>query len=54
MVLLLFIVGVAAWVVGWHWFDTSSTVTLALLAASAAAIALELIGLPDDPQKKLR
>ena len=54
MVLLLFIVGVAAWVVGWRWFDASGTVTLVLLAATAAAVALELVVLRDDPRKKLR
>jgi len=54
MVVLLFIVGVAAWLVGWRWFDMSGTVTLALVAASVAAIALELMAQPDDPRKKLR
>ncbi len=53
MVVLLFIVGVAAWLVGWRWFNMSGTVTLALVAVSAAAIALELIGLPDNPRKNI-
>lgn len=54
MVLLFFIIGVAAWLVGWRWFDASGTVTLALVAASVAATALELIVLRDDPRKRLR
>lgn len=54
MALLLVMVGILAWVVGWRWFDGSGTVTLMLLAATAAAVALELVVLRDDPRKKLR
>jgi len=54
MMLLFFILGVAAWLVGWRWFDASGTVTLVLVAASVAATALELIVLRDDPRKNLR
>lgn len=53
MVLLLFIVGVAAWLVGWRWFDASGTVTLALVAASVAATALELILVRGDSRQQL-